>query len=73
MINDFALRAVKAELDGWDEDQLKERLGIFKGYETEGEMEAGQRVGLIKDIPMVKELLVRLVREMEAVKKKLPI
>ena len=70
MKNDFALRAVKAELDGWNEEQLKEllgkkreRLGIFEGDETEGEMEAGQGVGLIKDIPTVKELIERLLNE----------
>lgn len=73
MKNDFALRAVKAELDGWNEDQLKEllgtkreRLGIFEGDETEGEMEAGQGVGLIKDIPTVKDLFERLIFEYES-------
>jgi len=72
MKNDFALRAVKAELDGWNEEQLKdllghkrERLGIFEGDEVEGEMEAGQGVGLIKDIPTVKELMERLVKEVK--------
>jgi enoyl-[acyl-carrier protein] reductase II len=72
MKNDFALRAVKAELDGWNEDQLKEllgtkreRLGIFEGDETEGEMEAGQGVGLIKDIPNVEDLFDRLFKEVE--------
>lgn len=70
--NDFALRAVKAELDGWNEDQLKEllgtkreRLGIFEGDETEGELEAGQGVGLIKDIPSVEVLFERLLKETE--------
>ena len=70
--NDFALRAVKAELDGWNEAQLKEllgtkreRLGIFEGDETEGEMEAGQGVGLIKDIPTVKDLFKRILSEAE--------
>lgn len=72
MKNDFALRAVKAELDGWNEDQLKEllgrkreRLGIFEGDEIEGEMEAGQGVGLIKDIPTAKDLFERLLEEIE--------
>jgi len=77
MKNDFALRAVKAELEGWNEEQLKEllgkkreRLGIFEGDETEGEMEAGQGVGLIKDIPTVKELFERLLREVEEARKR---
>lgn len=78
MKNDFALRAVKAELDGWSEEQLKEllgtkreRLGIFEGDEIEGEMEAGQGVGLIKDIPIVKELFERLISEYESVYQKI--
>ncbi|HEY7751810.1 MAG TPA: nitronate monooxygenase [Ignavibacteriaceae bacterium] len=78
MKNDFALRAVKAELDGWNEEQLKEllgkkreRLGIFEGDEVEGEMEAGQGVGLIKDIPTVKELFERLISEIDEAQKKL--
>ena len=70
--NDFADRAIQAEKDGWDEIKLREllgskreRLGIFEGDETEGELEAGQSVGLIKDIPTVKELFERLLREVE--------
>ncbi len=70
--NDFALRALKAEEECWDEASLKEllgskreRAGIFEGDETEGELEAGQGVGLIKDIPSVKELMGRLIREIE--------
>ena len=72
MKNDFALRAVKAELEGWNDEKLREllgtkreRLGIFEGDLVEGEMEAGQGVGLIKDIPTVKELMGRLVKEVE--------
>jgi enoyl-[acyl-carrier protein] reductase II len=78
MKNDFALRAVKAELDGWSEEQLKEllgtkreRLGIFEGDETEGEMEAGQGVGLIKDILTVRDLFERLLSEYESVYQKI--
>ncbi|MFN3694306.1 MAG: NAD(P)H-dependent flavin oxidoreductase [Ignavibacterium sp.] len=68
--NDFALRAIKAEEECWDEFKLKEllgnkreRAGIFEGDENEGELEAGQGAGLIKDIPTVKELMERLVRD----------
>lgn len=78
MKNDFALRAVKAELDGWNENQLKEllgtkreRIGIFEGDEIEGEMEAGQGVGLIKDIPIVKDLFERLLSEYKSVYQKI--
>lgn len=68
--NDFAFRAIKAEDECWDEIKLKEllgskreRAGIFEGDEVEGEMEAGQVAGLIKDIPTVKELMERLIKE----------
>lgn len=68
--NDFAEKAIKAEKEGWDEEKLKEllatkreRLGIFEGDEIEGAMEAGQGVGLIKDIPTVGVLFNRLIDE----------
>ncbi len=68
--NDFAERAIKAEREGWDDEKLKEllaskreRLGIFEGDEIEGAMEAGQGVGLIKDIPTVEVLFKRLIDE----------
>jgi enoyl-[acyl-carrier protein] reductase II len=68
--NDFAIRAMKAEKESWDEIQLRdllgtkrERAGIFEGDLVEGELEAGQGVGLIKDIPTVKELFERLLKE----------
>ena len=65
--NDFAFRAMKAENEGWNEVQLKEllatkreRAGIFEGDLVEGELEAGQGVGLINDIPKVENLFNRL-------------
>ncbi|GAB4294107.1 MAG: nitronate monooxygenase [Ignavibacteriaceae bacterium] len=68
--NEFAEKALKAELEGWDEERLKdllgskrERLGIFEGDESEGEMEAGQGAGLIKEIQPVKELFNNLLKE----------
>ena len=68
--NDFAFRATKAEREGWDEIKLKEllgskreRLGIFEGDENEGELEAGQSSGLIKEILTVKELFQKLLNE----------
>ena len=70
--NDFAFRAIKAEKEGWNELQLREllstkreRSGIFEGDLIEGELEAGQGVGLINDIPTVKDLFVRLLGEYE--------
>jgi len=76
--NDFALRSVKAEEEGWSEEQLREllgrkreRLGIFEGNETEGEMEAGQGSGLIKEILPVKDLFDKLIAEFIAAKEKI--
>jgi|WetSurMetagenome_2_1015567.scaffolds.fasta_scaffold189803_1 enoyl-[acyl-carrier protein] reductase II len=70
--NDFAIRAVQAENEGWDDLKLREllgskreRLGIFEGDEIEGELEAGQSSGLINEILTVKELFVKLLLEME--------
>lgn len=71
--NDFALKALQAEDQCWDEIKLKEllgskreRAGIFEGDEIEGELEAGQAAGLIKDIPTVKELMARLINEFQS-------
>lgn len=68
--NNFAERAIQSEKEGWNEEKLKEllaskreRLGIFEGDEIEGAMEAGQGVGLIKDIPTVEVLFNRLLQE----------
>jgi len=73
--NDFALRAVKAEAEGWDEPQLeellgkkRERAGIFEGDDAEGEMEAGQSSGLIKDILPVADVFKKLIQEYAAAK-----
>lgn len=70
--NDFAYRAVKADSEGWEDVKLKEllgtkreRLGIFEGDEVEGEMEAGQSSGLVNEIITVKELFVKLLKEIE--------
>jgi enoyl-[acyl-carrier protein] reductase II len=70
--NDFALKAFKAVEDGWSEDKLKvllgkkrEMLGIFEGNENEGEMEAGQSSGLIKEILPVDLLMDKLLKEVE--------
>lgn len=73
--NDFAFRATQAEKDGWDEIKLKEllgskreRLGIFEGDEVEGELEAGQSSGLVKEILTVKELFQKLLSEISVAK-----
>lgn len=68
--NDFANRAVKADGEGWDGIKLiellgskREKLGIFDGDEIEGELEAGQSSGLVKEILSVKELFAKLLNE----------
>jgi len=73
--NDFALRAVKAEAEGWDEAQLeellgrkRERAGIFEGDAVEGEMEAGQSSGLVKEILPVEVVFKNLIQEYAAAK-----
>ena len=71
--NDFAEKAVAAESEGWKEKELREllgtkreRSGIFEGNETEGELEAGQSSGLVKEIYTVESLFTKLLNEIEA-------
>jgi len=75
--NDFALRAVKAENEGWDDKKLmellgskRERLGIFEGDENEGELEAGQSSGIVNEILTVKDLFNKLLLEIETAHKR---
>ncbi len=70
--NEFTAEVHKAELNGGDENQLKqllgekrERIGIFEGDEQNGMMEAGQGAGLIKEILPVKDLIEKLTREFD--------
>ncbi|GBD87107.1 nitronate monooxygenase [bacterium BMS3Abin03] len=75
--NEFASRAIKAEEECWNIDKLKELLGrkremkgIFEGDEIEGEMEAGQGSGLIKEILTVKDLFDKLLKEVDETMKR---
>ncbi len=70
--NEFAAKAVKAEDEGWSTEQQTEllgtkraMLGIFEGDEKEGELEAGQIAGLIKEILPVKDVMKNLLKETE--------
>ena len=70
--NEFAAKASQAEAEGWNADKLKdllgkkrEMLGIFNGDEQEGELEAGQSSGLIKEILPVSTLMNKLISELE--------
>jgi len=71
--NAWTERVRQAEADGAGPDTLREllgskreRMGIFEGNRDEGQMEAGQGSGLIRDIPAAGELVVRLVEEYKA-------
>lgn len=68
--NDFAFRSLKAEEEGWTKERMvellgtkRERLGIFEGDETEGEMEAGQSSGLVNEILPVKDIFQKILAE----------
>jgi enoyl-[acyl-carrier protein] reductase II len=70
--NEFTDHIIEAEKRGASEEELKEllgtkreRMGIFEGDEKEGLMEAGQGVGLIKNIPTVKDLFRQLLSEFD--------
>jgi enoyl-[acyl-carrier protein] reductase II len=70
--NDFALAAQTAELQGADENEQRELLGkkremqgIFQGDMKEGQFEAGQSVGLIREILPVSEVFQRLLSEFD--------
>jgi enoyl-[acyl-carrier protein] reductase II len=70
--NEFAEKAKIAETEGWKEDELRkllgkkrEMMGIFEGNEAEGEFEAGQSSGLVKEIYSVESLFKKLLNEVE--------
>jgi enoyl-[acyl-carrier protein] reductase II len=70
----FAKRAVEAERRGATREELVELLGrkremqgIFEGNAEEGEMEAGQGAGMIRDIPPAAEVVTRLMAEYEEI------
>ncbi|HUI65879.1 MAG TPA: nitronate monooxygenase [Bacteroidota bacterium] len=79
MKNPFAKQALEAERAGASREQLlgllgskRERQGIFEGNVEEGELEAGQSAGLVKEILPAGEVVTRMMREYYAVKSKLP-
>ncbi len=76
--NLFASRAMDAERQGANREQLlqllgekRERAGIFEGDREEGELEAGQSAGLIRDIVPAAIVVQRMISEYEAAAKKL--
>jgi len=76
--NEFAEKAIKATKEGWSAEQQAELLGkkramqgIFEGDEKEGELEAGQISGLVKEILPVKDVMRNLIKETEETYKKI--
>ena len=75
----FALRALDAESTGATKEAQMELLGrkremkgMFEGNLEEGEFEAGQSSGLVKEIIPASEVVHSLVREMDAALDRLP-
>ena len=71
--NDFTSTVYYAEQNGVPAEELKvllgekrERLGIFEGDEKQGMMEAGQGIGLIKEIITVNEAFEKLINEFDS-------
>ncbi|MCZ6777156.1 MAG: nitronate monooxygenase [Ignavibacteria bacterium] len=75
----FAFRAVEAERRGDSKEQLqqllghkREMMGIFEGNVEEGEIEAGQSSGLIKEILPAGEVVRKTMEEYYSVKPRTP-
>lgn len=71
LANQWTQDLARAEEAGADEEELRgllgrkrERLGLFEGVLEQGQLEAGQGAGLIRDIPPAGELVERLVKEL---------
>jgi enoyl-[acyl-carrier protein] reductase II len=68
--NGFALRALRAEASGASPEQMRdilghkrERMGIFEGDLDEGELEAGQGAGLVREVLSAREVVERMITE----------
>ena len=75
----FAMKALEAERRGATREELeellgknRERAGIFEGNLEEGEFEAGQSAGLIRDIPPAGDVVRRMMEEYQRAKQQLP-
>jgi len=75
----FARKAMEAERGGASKEELetllgvkREMMGIFEGNIEEGEFEAGQSSGLVRNIAPAAEIVRRMMEEYYAVKQKLP-
>jgi len=77
--NPFALKVLDAERRGATKEELealvgqkREMLGIFEGNLDEGEIEAGQSSGLVRELLPAAEVVKRMMEEYHRVKKQLP-
>jgi enoyl-[acyl-carrier protein] reductase II len=75
----FALKVLQAERDGATREELesllgrrREMMGIFEGNLEEGEFEAGQSSGLVKEILPAGEVVRRMMEEYRAVVQRFP-
>ncbi|HTO94446.1 MAG TPA: nitronate monooxygenase [Bacteroidota bacterium] len=77
--NTFAARALAAERSGASKEELeallgrkREMTGIFEGDTEEGELEAGQSSGLVRDVLPAGDVVRRMMEEYDTVKRHLP-
>jgi enoyl-[acyl-carrier protein] reductase II len=75
----FALKALQAERDGATKEELesllgrkREMMGIFEGNVEEGEFEAGQSSGLVRDVLPAGEVVKSMMEQYHAVVHRLP-
>ncbi len=75
----FALKAMEAERRGADKGELlallghkREKAGIFEGNIEEGEIEAGQSSGLVKEVLPAGEVVRRMMAEYYQAKQSMP-
>ena len=77
--NPFAARALAAERGGASKEELeallgrkRERMGIFEGDTEEGELEAGQSSGLVKEILPAAEVVRRMMDGYYVTRQRIP-
>jgi enoyl-[acyl-carrier protein] reductase II len=75
----FAEKALKAEQAGASKEVMREllgskreRRGIFEGDMEEGELEAGQSSGLVRDVLPAADVMERLLAEFRVAVGRLP-
>jgi enoyl-[acyl-carrier protein] reductase II len=75
----FAMKALEAERRGATREELeallgkkRERAGIFEGNLEDGEFEAGQSSGLVRDILPAGDVVRKMMEEYQRAKQQLP-